>query len=222
MSTNIDLRNTLQALLGKQFICDVSTPELFRLMRDPAFAKEVSDALEPFGRTLSIVGDEASPEAYFCGFIDLQNQQDREQVSKELMVMRDQIGDCIEFFRMIDQAGGNYLSLISGGELPYAKLLDSIENHEPYQIQLRDLGGLKLFDNSRNAKDTGDRLMKVIKSMVDEGYLVKRQNESTVFVFTGKLSYLQQILAWLADYHGCAVDTPAGDEQTASQGGLGI
>ena len=221
MSIKTDLRDTVETLLNGGFICFVSAPENFRQLCDPAFARSVTAALAPLGRSLSVVGDHDSPDAFFAALTSLEETRDRAHAIRSLTAMRDQIAPCIEFFRLLDQAGGNNLSLVAGGELPLAKLLDTIESHEPYRDQLRDLSGLKLFDTSRNAKDTNERLNRVLKVMQDEGYLVRRSNESSVFVFTGKLAYLQQILGWLADHHDCPVDDVSPDS-ASTQGGLGL
>lgn len=220
MNPTNELRDTLEALLDGRFICAVSTPDLFRQLRDRGFTKQVNSALTPFGRSLAIVGNEEHPEAFFAGMVNLDLPNDRAHAIRSLTAMRDNIEPCIAFFALLDQAGGNNLSLIVGGDLPFAKLLDAIESHEPYREQLRDLSGLKLFDTTRNAKDTADRLAKVLKIMQEEGYLVKRSNESSVYVFTGKLAYLQQILGWLADHHGLSVEESSPEGQ--QQGGLGL
>lgn len=222
MSINTELRDTVESLLDGRFICYVSAPDSFRQLNDPAFARQVSEALAPLGRSLSCVGEADSPEAFFAAMINLEDTRDQQHARRSLTTIRDQIAPCIDFFRLLDQAGGNNLSLVAGGELPFAKLLDAIESHEPYRDQLRDLSGLKLFDSSRNAKDSGDRLNRVLKVMQDEGYLVRRTSESSVYVFTGKLAYLQQILGWLADHHDCAIDETNHDGASSTQGGLGL
>jgi len=205
-------------LVSQQFICPTTHPELFQQLREDSFAEAVNDFLAGLGYRLSWVGDDDSPEVFFCGLVSLDDSDDRKHAEKTLLDMRDQISACIEFFRLVDHAGQGRISLISGGELPFYSLLSAIDAQTPYIDQLRDLQGLKLFESTRNAKDNGDRLARVFKVMVDQGYLVLNHSESKIYLFTGKLAYLQRILGWLADYHNIPITEP--EQRQEYQGGL--
>ncbi|MAG64980.1 MAG: hypothetical protein CMK74_03795 [Pseudomonadales bacterium] len=211
-----DLRLTCHLLLGQVFICPMTYPELFQLLREDDFAREVSQVLNPLGYSLSQVGDSESPEVFFCALLDVEDSRQRQHAEKRLLEIRDQIGAFIEFFRLVDNAGQS--SVVSGGEVSFSRLLAAIENHPPYLDQLRDLQGLKLFESSRNAKDHADRLSRVLKVMQDQGYIVRRSTDSTVYAFTGKMAYLQRIMGWLADHHQIEVIKP--EDRSAFQEGL--
>lgn len=209
-----ELRNTCHLLLGQTFICPITYPDLFPLLCDESFAAEVSLVLNPLGYNLSQVGDSDSPEVFFCALRGTEDPRQRQHAEKRLLEMRDQISAFIEFFRLVDNAGQS--GVVSGGEVSFSKLLSAIENHPPYLDQLRDLQGIKLFEGSRNAKDNADRLSRVLKVMQDQGYIVRRSTDSTVYAFTGKMAYLQRIMGWLADHHHIEVikqeDRPAFQE----------
>jgi hypothetical protein len=221
MNHTAELQATLIALLEERFICPVANPELFKALGNKDFYASVERSLAPLGRTLSSIGDNDYPEAYFAALNSLDDKADRGKASAMLVDMRDSIGPCIEFFRLLDQAGGNDISLMVGGDLSYAKLLGAIEANDIYSDQLRNLSTCKLFESSRNAKDNAERLSKIIKVVQDQGYVIKRSADSTVYVFTGKLAYLQMILGWLADHHQIPIDTPEPTQQ-GSQEGLGL
>lgn len=218
MTQHIELKDTLTRLLNEQIICPVTTPELFRALANKTFCEHVESGLAPLGRKLSVIGDAQSPEGYFAALVSLDDKSDRDLAAKMLIDMRDSIMPCIGFFKLLDQAGGSDISLMVGGELSYAKLLDAIESNELYRDQLRNLSTLKLFDASRNAKDNADRLSRVIKVMQDQGYVIKRSSDTTVYVFTGKLAYLQMILGWLADHHQLSVDSTDPVQRSAQDG----
>ena len=198
MNHTAELQAALIALLEERFICPVANPELFKALGNKDFYASVERSLTPLGRTLSSIGDNDYPEAYFAALNSLDDKADRGKASAMLVDMRDSIGPCIEFFRLLDQAGGNDISLMVGGDLSYAKLLGAIE-----------------------ANDIAERLSKIIKVVQDQGYVIKRSADSTVYVFTGKLAYLQMILGWLADHHQIPIDTPEPTQQ-GSQEGLGL
>lgn len=200
-----DLRETCHLLLRQAFICPSTHPALFSELRGEEFAEAVRAVLNPLGYQLSWVGDDDSPEVFFSALTSLNDAEERKHAESSLLAMRDQISACISFFRLVDQAGSHQIPVVNGGELPAAKLLAAIEASPPYRDQLRDLQGLTLFSDSRKAKDNSDRLNLVLRTMVHQGYIVRRSIESTVYVFTGKLAYLQRIMGWLADHHNLSV-----------------
>lgn len=214
--TSDELRTTCHLLLGQAFICPITYPELFQLLRDEDFAHAVAQVLNPLGYKLSQVGDLDSPEVFFCALLGIDDPRERQHAEKRLLEMRDQIGAFIEFFRLVDHAGQG--GVVSGGEVSFSKLLSAIESHPPYLDQLRDLQGLKLFESSRNAKENADRLSRVLKVMQDQGYIVRRSTDSTVYAFTGKMAYLQRIMGWLADHHRIEVIKP--EDRSAFQEAL--
>ena len=190
MNHTAELQAALIALLEERFICPVANPELFKALGNKDFYASVERSLTPLGRTLSSIGDNDYPEAYFAALNSLDDKADRGKASAMLVDMRDSIGPCIEA-------------------------------NDIYSDQLRNLSTCKLFESSRNAKDNAERLSKIIKVVQDQGYVIKRSADSTVYVFTGKLAYLQMILGWLADHHQIPIDTPEPTQQ-GSQEGLGL
>ncbi len=213
-------KEALLILLAGDFICPYTQPDLHRQLRSTAFAAAVRAALEPLGRDLGALGDDDAPEAFFARYVDLDDPRDRQQASTQLMVIRDQIRPCIDLIRLLDQASGNDSCMAPGEELSFAALLNAIEEHSTYRDQLRDLAGHEFFANSRNGKDTKDKLGRVLKAMADAGYLVKRNSESSNYLITGRMGYLHHILAWLADHHRLSLTSVADDPQVLAQGGL--
>lgn len=201
------LRDVCHRLLRQEFICPVVHPALFSELLDDDFQFAVSSVLEPLSYQLCWVGDAETPEAFYCALTNLDNNDEYKHAEQGLLAMRDQISACINFFRLVDQAGNHQIAVINGGELPASQLLAAIEKSEMYRDQLRDLQGLPMFSDSRRAKDDNERLSSIIKTMQNHGYLIPRSNEATVYVFTGKLAYLQRMMQWLADHHQLAVET---------------
>lgn len=199
------LKEACHLLLRQEFICPATHPTLFSELRGDDFAQAVSAVLTPLGYQLSWVGDDETPEVYFCGLTSLENVAERKHTEAALVAMRDQVSACIRFFQLLDQAGNQQIAVVNGGELPASRLLAEIESSPPYRNQLRDLQGLPMFSDSRKAKDNSERLNYVLRSMEQQGYLIRRSNESSIWVFTGKLAYLQRIMGWLADHHNLTV-----------------
>lgn len=214
---NKHLREACHLLLRQQFICPATHPTLFSELRGDEFAQAVCAVLTPLGYQLSWVGDDDSPEVYFCGLTSLQDAGERKYTEAALVAMRDQISACIRFFQLLDQAGNQQIAVVNGGELPASRLLTEIESSPPYRDQLRDLQGLAMFSDSRKAKDNSERLNYVLRAMEQQGYLVRRSSESSVWVFTGKLAYLQRIMGWLADHHSLTVQQTASTESGSYQ-----
>lgn len=209
------MRDILEPLLDKQFFCRYSAPTVFSKLCDSRFAAEINDALRPFWRRLSCLGEEGDPTAFFAGYIDLSDPRDRLAATEELKQVRDQIAPMLEFIQLCARAGRGDICLAPGEELHFGELLSQLEHHTVCRDQLRDLAAHSFFSRVKNADDYKDKLTVVLKIMVEAGYLVRKTAESSIYVATGKMGYLYQVMTWIVENQRLLPD--AGDEGADQQ-----
>lgn len=193
------MRDILEPLLGGQFYCRYSTPAVYNKLCDAVFAREVDGALGPLGRVLGHLGEEGEPTAFFARYVDLSDPRDRLAATEELRQIRDQIAPVLEFIQLCARAGRGDICLAPGEELYFGELLSQLEHHTVCREQLRDLAAHSFFARVKNADDYKDKLTAVLRIMIEAGYLVRKGAESSIYVATGKMGYLYQVMTWIVE-----------------------
>lgn len=193
------MREVLEGLMGGLFYCRYSHPRLYAQLCKAEFAQEVDEALRPFGRTLGRLGSAEEPTAFFSRYENLADSGDRADAAEELKRIRDQIWPVLEFIQLCARAGRGDACLAPGEELSFGELLSQIEQHLACREQLRDLAVHALFSRAKNSDDNKDKLSVVLRAMAEAGYLVRKGSESSIYVATGKMGYLYQVMSWIVE-----------------------
>lgn len=196
------IQETLHLLLSQAFICAVSHPESFKALLDNSVADEVNQTLVALGYELTHLGQEDRPTVFFSAPIDYNRKRDRDYAEKMIKEMRDDIDACLSFFLLIDQAGHGNMAIVSGGEIALGDVLNAVEESPLSREQLRDLEAHAMFESLTKRKDNKERLTQLFNVLQRQGYVVRRNNESSVYVFTGKVDYFHRMMAWRKDHHG--------------------
>lgn len=210
------MRDVLERLLSGQFFCRYSSPQIYSELCKPELSQAVNGALKPFGRALGTLGSDGEPTAFFARYLDLSDAGDVQAATEELKQIRDQISPVLEFIQLCDKAGKGDTCLAPGEEICFGELLSQLEHHTVCRDQLRDLAAHSFFARVKNAEDYKDKLTAVLKVMVEAGYLVRKGVESSVYVATGKMGYLYQVMAWIVEHQQLlpeASEDTSGDQQ---------
>lgn len=129
----------------------------------------------------------------------MSDPRDRLAATDELKQVRDQIAPVLEFIQLCARAGRGDICLAPGEELYFGELLSQLEHHTVCRDQLRDLAAHSFFSRVKNADDYKDKLSAVLKIMVETGYLARKGAESSIYVATGKMGYLYQVMTWIVE-----------------------
>lgn len=211
------MRKILEGLISGHFFCPYSNQSVYEQLRKPDFAEAINAALQPFGRTLGFLESEDDATAFFARYENLSDPDDRKDASEELKRIRDQIMPVLDFIHLCVRAGRGDSSLSPGDEISFGELLTHVDQSPVSRDQLRDLSVYPMFARVKNVEGNKEKLNVVMKGMTEAGYLVKKGDESSLYIATGKMGYLYQIMSWIADSqkllpsdvddHGPAQDT---------------
>ncbi|MCE0877413.1 hypothetical protein [Pseudomonas monteilii] len=207
------MREVLENLLAGRFICRYSAPELYSELCSVSYARAIEQALQPLGRTLGWLGSVEQPSAFFSRFVNLSNANDRAAASEEFKHIRDAIWPVVEFIQLCARAGRGDACLAPGEEVHTAEILTQVENSSICADQLRDLAGHTFFRKSKRGESHSEKLSVVLKTMEEQGFLVRKGAASSIYVATGKMAYLYRAMSWIVEHQKLV---PADESDAAS------
>lgn len=211
------MRDALESLLAGRFICRYSAPELYNQLCNATYARSIEHALQPLGRTLGCLGDLEQPSAFFSRFVNLTHPKDRAAASDDFKRIRDAIWPVVEFIQLCARAGRGDACLAPGEEVFTAELLNQVESSTICADLLRDLAGHTFFRKSKRGESHSDKLSVVLKTMEEEGYLIRKGTASSIYIATGKMAYLYRAMSWIVEHQKLLPEAeiePAGDAQS--------
>lgn len=210
------MRNHLEALLGGQFICRQASPVLHEdLLNDRSGVRgQVEQVLETLGRELRSTG-EGEDITFYAAYRSAEREDDRASVRQQFKEILDEIEPMVGFLSLVMKVSGGEASLAPGETIRFHELLARIESEAAYRDRLQDLARSRMFSRMAKRKTTKDRLTVVLEELVNRGYLVIGNRESSLYVTTGKIDYYYRTLEFLQEHAGIQVieDETDADQQ---------
>jgi hypothetical protein len=99
-------------------------------------------------------------------------------------------------------------------EIRLHQLLNIIEHEPSLCEQMNRLTQSGMFKT--NKTDITDQLSWILQKLEQAGYLVKPNPQGALYIVTGKMNYLHQLIAFLNDAENLELDKHA-DEQNSQQ-----
>jgi hypothetical protein len=182
---------TLTLLLAGEFICAVRYPDAWRFLDNEGQRHEVDAFLGKLSRRLARTRQGG---AWFAAFIEIGTNERR--------AMRDGFADIkhnlrllVGFFVHVMQALRQDQFLAPGSIIEANRLMAAIDQNPNLRSELQALAGL-------GKGPTGDgtlrgTLERLLKKLLEEGYLVLANPEREIYEVTGKIEYLQEVVDFL-------------------------
>ena len=192
------------ALLEGQFICRHTMAQAHAfLSSDEGFA-EVDAWLSRIGRRIAHTSGRA---AFFMADVD-GSSSNPGPTRRAIETIRHEMGPALEFFRIALASLRTHDVVAPGYALRKTALDEAIDADPDLQTALRALATRfqGVSGDGSNAKVSS----KVIKQMVNAGYLLPANTEREIYVVTGRVEHLDDVIAFVADHGGVPEldDTP--------------
>lgn len=192
-----------EALLQGQFICPTANPDAFDYLSQAEHFKKVTDFLVPLDRELCVLeGDEIYYSAYTI--IDDSNHH---LVKNAFSEIRSQLRPVVEWMDMVMTALGQDMPIRARDKIRLQNLLNAIEQEPSLTEQMNRLTQLNFFKTSKS--NITEQLSWILQQLEKHGYLVKPNPHGTLYIVTGKMNYLHQLIAFLNDAEGLDLDQQA-------------
>lgn len=184
------------ALLEGRFVCRHTMAQAYAFLDRDEESAEIDAWLGRIGRRVARTSGGA---AFFMA--DSDGGAGRAVMSKRAVeTIRHEMGPAVEFFR-IALASLRTHDVVSPGYAMRKTALDEAVDADPdLQAALRTLAARfqGVSADGSNAKVSG----KVIKQMVNGGYLSPANAEREIYVVTGRIEHLDDVVAFVTDYGG--------------------
>ena len=182
-------------LLEGAFICESTWPAVFRWLRAPENAKDVSDHLARIGRTLT---ETPNRQAFFATWHKI-GPNERIEAKRVMTTIKQTIVPVVQFVTLcMDAQNRQDVSPVPGDRLDYPTLLVAITNKPHLQERLREFAS---FGKEFGVNDATPKAMleKLIQILEKYGYLAILNKDQSVWVWTGKLDYLFMVVEFLLE-----------------------
>lgn len=181
----------IEQLLSGQFICRVSNEEGFEFLADESNKHAVEQHLKVLNRTLA---NTVEGEVYFSAYQTLA-EDERKVLSAQFQETSSSLIPLVEWLLLVQEAQGTDMPLSMGNSIRLSELQMVIEDTPALSEQIARISHYKTFGSHSNDLDA--QLKQVFKRLVDMGYLTKPNSEKAIFLVTGKIEYLFEVIKFI-------------------------
>ncbi|WP_434939856.1 hypothetical protein ACRWQN_04120 [Shewanella sp. HL-SH8] len=198
----------IEQLLRGEFICRVTNEDGWRALKNSSTRERVESYLNQINRTIASAGE---GEVFFCGYLQL-GESERKVVSSQFKEICGALIPLVEWLVLVQEASGQDAPLSEGAPIRLTELQARIEDTPAFSEQLTKLSHYRLFGSSSTNVDGQIKL--VFKRLVELGYLTKPNVEKQIYIATGKLDYLYEVIRFIDETEGLSLEAQA---ETATQ-----
>ncbi|RUR29686.1 hypothetical protein ELY33_12135 [Vreelandella andesensis] len=201
----------LERLLAGEFVCAVSDDNAFRHLANEETRDAIDLYLRPLNRRLAS-NEEGS--VYFLAWRQL-NEAAREQLSRQLNDTVNSLLPLLEWLQLVQEALGRDTLAAPGDVLKPAEFSAKCEDNQSLRERLEKLATDSFFGSQSDQLDA--QVKQLFKRLKEHGYLLQPHTERQVFVVTGKIDYLIEMVRFIRDEENLPID---GEREEGAQEAL--
>jgi hypothetical protein len=205
---------TLTLLLEGEFVCDVRYPESARFLADSAHRQAAEDYLGKLGRRLACT---SGGEAWFAAYREI-GTEERQKVRTSFNGIKQQLRPLVGFCVTVMQALNQNQALAPGDLIDVNRLMGVIAEHAGLRDEIQGLAGLGKGATGEGALREG--LVRLLKKLRDDGYLILANPEREIYSVTGKIAYFYMVVDFLVDLDTISEEVESEEEADGAQGAL--
>jgi len=198
----------IERLLKGEFICRTTDEEAWRSLKNSATKERVESYLNQINRTIGSAGE---GEVFFCGYLQLADAE-RKVISSQFRDICNALIPLVEWLVLVQESSGQDAPLSEGAAVRLTELQTRIEDTPAFREQLAKISHYRLFGSTSSNVDNQIKL--VFKRLVELGYLTRPNTEKQIFIATGKLDYLYEVIRFIDETEGLSLEAQA---ETATQ-----
>lgn len=199
-------------LLQGDFICQISDEEAWRFLKSRDNAQKLEPHLNLLNRTLATTGD---GDVFFAAYLTL-GDEERKVLTVQFQETASSLVPLVEWLLLVQQASESDVPVTMGNAIRLNELQTTIEDTPAYAEQLEKISRYRLF-NSASVNLDG-QLKQVFKRLTDLGYLVKPNPDKQIYLATGKVEHLYEMIKFIDETESLSLSEQA--EAAIQQGSL--
>ncbi|MEP7702649.1 hypothetical protein [Paraglaciecola sp. 25GB23A] len=202
----------LELLLSGAFICQISDEEAWRYLKTSGNSDKVETQLNILNRTLASA---AEGDVFFAAYQSLYDNE-RKQLGSQFQEISSQLMPLVEWLLLVQQANGSDVPVTQGAAIRLNELQTTIEDTPAFAEQLEKISRNRLFGSTSTQLD--GQLKLVFNRLTQLGYLLKPNAEKQIYIGTGKIEYLYDVLKFIDETEALSLSEQA--ENAVQQGNL--
>jgi hypothetical protein len=202
----------LETLLSGGFICKTTDELSYQFLQNTENFAEVEHQLNVLNRTITATRDE---QVYVCAY-QVIGDGERRAVAQQFRDVSSSLLPLVEWLVLVQEAKGDNSPLNEGKVVRLNELQSVIEDTPAFSEQLSKIARYNLFNSTSSAVDA--QLKLVFKRLVDLGYLLKPNPDNQIYLATGKIDYLFEVIRFIDDSENLQLAEQA--EEAIKQGDL--
>lgn len=204
----------IERLLRGEFICRTSDGDAWRFLKTPANREQVDDYLATLNRMVAAVGGSGEGDVFFCAYRQL-GEDERGVIGQQFRDVCAALSPLVEWLVLVQEAGAQDAPLTEGSALRLNELQSIVEDTPAFREQLARISHYRLFGSTSASVD--GQIKQVFKKLCELGYLVRPNPDKQIYLGTGKLDYLYEVIRFIDESEGLDLE---GRAEGAGQGSL--
>jgi hypothetical protein len=184
----------IERLLSGAFICRTTDEEGWRFLKNAANREQVDDYLSTLNRSVAAVGGSSEGDVFFCGYRQL-GEDERRFIGQQFRDVCNALTPLVEWLVLVQEAGAQDAPLTEGAALRLNELQTIIEDTPAFREQLARISHYRLFGSNSSSVD--GQVKQVFKRLCELGYLTKPNPDKQIYLGTGKLDYLYEVMRFI-------------------------
>ena len=202
----------LELLLSGQFICQISDEDAWRYLKTADNNQAIDSQLNTLNRTLATA---AEGEVFFAAYQSL-GDSERKVLGQQFQEVASHLQPLVEWLLLVQQAAGSDTPISQSSAIRLTELQASLEDTPAFAEQLEKISRYSLFGSTSSQLD--GQLKLVFKRLTDLGYVLKPNSEKQIYLATGKIDYLYDVIRFIDETEALSLAEQA--EQAVQQGSL--
>ena len=202
----------LESLLSGGFICKTTDELGFNFLQNDENYRNVDQQLNLMNRCIASASD---GQVLFCAYQSI-DETERRAVSVQFREITNALLPLIEWLVLVQEAKGDNAPLTEGKVVRLNEIQSVIEDTPAFTEQLAKIAKYSVFNSTSSVVDA--QLKLIFKRLVDLGYLLRPNPETQIYLATGKIDYLFEVIRFIDDSENLNLAQQA--EQAIEQGDL--
>ena len=198
----------LELLLSGAFVCRVSDEDAYSYISDETNQQSLETQLNVLNRTLANC---AEGEVYYAAYQTLADDE-RKVLTGQFQEISNSLLPLVEWLLLVQEAQGADMPLSMGANIRLNELQTVIEDTPALSEQIAKISRYKLFGSQSSELD--GQLKQVFKRLVEMGYLLKPNADKQIFLVTGKIDYIFEVIKFIDETEALSLAEKAEDAMT--------
>lgn len=184
----------VRALIAGKVICRQTHPQWYQHLQNPEGMRQINEILQPLAMR---VGETSLQNAYFAEETRMtENTQEATKRSFEIIETHAPI--VMEFLNIVSCAFRDNDVSAAGYQINKIDLDEAIDKNPELQDRIQKLSA-SLKNSSQSTKNI-DVSLRIIRTILSYGYLQRLPGDREIYILTGQIELLHDILQFAADY----------------------